>query len=94
MEFAHLEYEITVLKREKKEVYNDVEQLRVGIASYSTPERVERLIRSKMGYLPLAAGKKIVTLKLPEIPPSLMKEEFQIETVPDMEDEMIFRENR
>jgi len=70
MEFAHLEYEITQLKLKKKDLYNDVETIRVGIASYSTPERLEKLYREKMGYLPLVEGKKIVTLKLPSLPDS------------------------
>ena len=65
--FANLVYEITELKKEKKEIYKEVESLRLRVANYSTPERIEKLYRDKLGYFPVTAGDRIVSLKLPEI---------------------------
>ena len=65
--FANVLYEITKLKKEKKVVYKEVEDLRLRVANYSNPERIEKLYRDRMGYFPVTAGDRIVSLKLPEV---------------------------
>ncbi len=65
--FANLLYEISRVEKEKKEIYEEVEKLRLRVANYSTPKRIEKLYRDKMGYFPVQAGDRIVSVQLPEI---------------------------
>lgn len=65
--FANLLYEISRLEKEKKEVYEEVEKLRLRVAEYSTPERIEKLYRDKMGIFPVQASDRIISVELPEI---------------------------
>ena len=67
IQFANLDYQIQILKKEKKKLFEEVEELHVIVADYSKTSRIEKLYREKYGYLPVQTGKKIITLELNEI---------------------------
>lgn len=69
IQFANLEFDIYRLEKEKKKLYEEVESLKLSVANYSTVSRIEKLYRSRFGYLPVHTGKSIVTLELPKHPP-------------------------
>ncbi|MDH5716368.1 MAG: hypothetical protein OEZ22_01880 [Spirochaetia bacterium] len=67
MKISVLRYEISKLKNERRDLFLESENLRLKIAEYSTPSRIEKLFREKYGYVPLEVGKKISSLKLAPI---------------------------
>lgn len=69
LEVTRLRYQVSKLKKKKRELYLDVERLRLQVAKYSTAERIEKLFREKYGYLPVSVSQNIVTVKLPSVQP-------------------------
>lgn len=64
---ADLLYEISMLQKEKQKIQTEVDNLRLSVANYSTPDRIEKLYRDRLGYFPLRIENRIQTLRLPEI---------------------------
>ena len=64
---ADLLYDISMLQKEKEKIRTEIENLRINVAAYSTPDRIEKLYRDRMGYFPLRVGNRIQTLKLPSL---------------------------
>jgi cell division protein FtsL len=67
IKYAGLQYEIDQLLKEKQKVFEEVETLRLSVANYSTPKRIEKLYREQLGYFPVHVGNRIVTLELPDV---------------------------
>lgn len=70
---AIVSYEIERLKKERRAVYIETEELRLQVARHSSADRMERLFREKYGFLPVEVSQKISTYVLPQIdrkPPS------------------------
>jgi cell division protein FtsL len=65
IQMANLDYEIDRLKKNKKKLYLEVESLNLSISRYTTPEKIEKILKEHDIHLPVRTGKRIVTVKLP-----------------------------
>jgi hypothetical protein len=64
---AIVSYEIERLKKERRTVYIETEELRLQVARHSSADRMEKLFREKYGFLPVEVSQKISTYILPQI---------------------------
>lgn len=67
IQMSTLKYEINRLKKQKKQLYLETEELRFKVARFSRASRLEKLFKEKYGYVPVQVSQKITTLKLPKI---------------------------
>ncbi|MDH4198868.1 MAG: hypothetical protein OEV66_00665 [Spirochaetia bacterium] len=65
IQMANLDMEIEHLKKEKKKLLFEIEAIHASIASTTTPERIEKLLKEHEIYLPVRTGKSIISVKLP-----------------------------
>lgn len=54
--------------REKEDLVRRNDDLKIGIVSYTSAERIEALYRRTYQYLPISLGNRIVTIELPPEP--------------------------
>ncbi len=66
---AIVTYEIEQLRKERRNIYIETEELRLQVARHSSADRMEKLFREKYGFLPVEVSQKISTYILPEITP-------------------------
>ncbi len=52
----------------KKELIRKNDELKIGIVSYTSAERIEALYRKTYQFLPISAVGRIVTVELPALP--------------------------
>jgi hypothetical protein len=64
---AIVSYEIERLKKDRRTVYIETEELRLQVARHSSADRMEKLFREKYGFLPVEVSQKISTYILPHI---------------------------
>lgn len=64
---AIVTYEIEGLKKNRRAIYIETEELRLQIARHSSADRMEKLFREKYGYLPVEVSQKISTYILPQL---------------------------
>ncbi|MBV6492309.1 MAG: Cell division protein FtsL [Turneriella sp.] len=64
---AIVTYDIERLKKERRAVYIETEELRIKVAQHSSADRMEKLFREKHGFLPVEVSQKISTYILPRI---------------------------
>ncbi|HRP68630.1 MAG TPA: hypothetical protein PLY93_03795 [Turneriella sp.] len=64
---AVVTYEIERLKKERRKIYIETEELRIKVAQHSSADRMEKLFREKYGFLPVEVSQKISTYILPRI---------------------------
>jgi len=75
---ADLLYEISMLQKEKQKIHTEIDNLRLNVANYSTPDRIEKLYRDRLGYFPLRIENRIQTLRLPVLePPNPQEQESE-----------------
>jgi len=60
-------YEIDQLKKERRAIYLETEELRLQVARQSSADRMEKLFREKYGFLPVEISQKISTYILPQL---------------------------
>lgn len=75
---ANLERKIAYLKDKKEKLLRENDNLKIGIAKYTSAQRIESLYRKTYEYLPITVGDRMIHLVLPE-----SKEENQIENSRD-----------
>ncbi len=63
---AIVSYEIERLKKDRKAIYIETEELRLQVARHSSADRMEKLFREKYGFLPVEVSQKISTYVLPQ----------------------------
>lgn len=64
---AIVTYEIEQLRKERRHIYIETEELRLQVARHSSADRMEKLFREKYGFLPVEVSQKISTYILPQI---------------------------
>jgi hypothetical protein len=64
---AIVSYEIERLKKDRRAIYIEAEELRLQVARHSSADRMEKLFREKYGFLPVEVSQKISTYILPQI---------------------------
>lgn len=57
----------------KKELIRKNDELKIGIVSYTSAERIEALYRKTYQFLPISAVGRIVTVELPALPDLINK---------------------
>ncbi len=72
--YSMLSREIRKMTIKKEEFVKKNDDLKIGIAEYTSAERIEGLYRKTYNYLPISAGNKIVTVTLPPERESKIKE--------------------
>ncbi len=53
---------------EKEDLVRKNDELKIGIVSYTSAERIEALYRKTYQYLPISLGNRTVTIELPPVP--------------------------
>ncbi len=61
---------------EKEELIRRNDDLKIGIVSYTSAERIEALYRRTYQFLPISLGNRIITIELPAEPSIKNKESF------------------
>lgn len=61
---------------EKEDLIRRNDDLKIGIVSYTSAERIEALYRRTYQYLPISLGNRIITIELPAEPKAIKKEPF------------------
>jgi hypothetical protein len=61
---------------EKEDLVRRNDDLKIGIVSYTSAERIEALYRKTYQYLPISLGNRIITVELPPEPVAQKKEKF------------------
>jgi|JI10StandDraft_1071094.scaffolds.fasta_scaffold389998_2 hypothetical protein len=61
---------------EKEDLIRRNDDLKIGIVSYTSAERIEALYRRTYQYLPISLGNRIITVELPQEPQVRRKESF------------------
>lgn len=64
---AIVTYEIERLKKDRRAIYIEMEELRLQVARNSSADRMEKLFREKYGFLPVEVSQKISTYILPQL---------------------------
>lgn len=64
---AIVTYEIEQLRKERRTIYIETEELRLQVARHSSADRMEKLFREKFGFLPVEVSQKISTYILPQL---------------------------
>lgn len=64
---AIVTYEIERLKKDRRAIYIEMEELRLQVARNSSADRMEKLFREKFGFLPVEVSQKISTYILPQL---------------------------
>ncbi|MCG6144671.1 hypothetical protein [Leptospira bandrabouensis] len=59
----------------KEELKRKNDELKIGIVTYTSAERIETLYRRTYQFLPISLGNRTVTIELPPIPEKGTKEE-------------------
>ena len=72
--YSLLSREIRKMTVKKEEFVKKNDDLKIGIAEFTSAERIESLYRKTYNYLPISAGNKIVTITLPPDKESKLKE--------------------
>ncbi|WP_411822619.1 hypothetical protein [Leptospira sp. 'Mane'] len=68
LETARLKRLIHEKNTEKEELVRKNDELKIGIVSYTSAERIEALYRKTYQYLPISLGNRIITIELPREP--------------------------
>ncbi|MCE9501468.1 MAG: septum formation initiator family protein [Leptospira sp.] len=63
--YQQLNREVRKLSAKKEELIKKNDDLKIGIAEYTSAERIEGLYRKTYNYLPISVGSRIVTITLP-----------------------------
>lgn len=64
--YAHLNREVKALIQKKESLIRKNDELKIGIASITSSERIESIYKRTYNYIPVAAHQnKIITLTLP-----------------------------
>jgi hypothetical protein len=61
---------------EKEDLIRRNDDLKIGIVSYTSAERIEALYRRTYQYLPISLGNRIITVELPAEPQMEKRESF------------------
>lgn len=64
---AIVTYEIERLRKDRRAIYIETEELRLQVARNSSADRMEKLFREKYGFLPVEVSQKISTYILPQL---------------------------
>ncbi|MCW7492126.1 hypothetical protein ND861_05590 [Leptospira sp. 2 VSF19] len=59
----------------KEELKRKNDELKIGIVTYTSAERIETLYRRTYQFLPISLGNRTVTIELPPIPEKGLREE-------------------
>lgn len=70
LEKARLQRSIHERTTTKEELKRKNDELKIGIVSYTSAERIETLYRRTYQFLPISLGNRTVTIELPPIPES------------------------
>ncbi|XDD44816.1 hypothetical protein AB3N60_08740 [Leptospira sp. WS39.C2] len=73
LEKAKLQRTIHERTTAKEELKRKNDELKIGIVSYTSAERIETLYRRTYQFLPISLGNRTVTIELPPIPESPSK---------------------
>ncbi|EOQ87978.1 hypothetical protein LEP1GSC202_3086 [Leptospira yanagawae serovar Saopaulo str. Sao Paulo = ATCC 700523] len=73
LEKAKLQRTIHERSATKEELKRKNDELKIGIVSYTSAERIETLYRRTYQFLPISLGNRTVTIELPPIPESPSK---------------------
>ncbi|EMY77735.1 hypothetical protein LEP1GSC060_0627 [Leptospira weilii serovar Ranarum str. ICFT] len=65
VQVARLNREIGVATGEKVKQIKKNDDLKIGVATYTSARRIETLYRKTYNYLPITVGDRIITLNLP-----------------------------
>ncbi|AAN49245.1 hypothetical protein ACO2J1_03860 [Leptospira interrogans] len=65
VQVARLNREIGIATNEKIKQIKKNDDLKIGVATYTSARRIETLYRKTYNYLPITVGDRIVTLNLP-----------------------------
>ncbi|MCW7490133.1 hypothetical protein [Leptospira meyeri] len=68
LEKARLTRQIHERTSTKEELKRKNDELKIGIVSYTSAERIETLYRRTYQFLPISLGNRTVTIELPPIP--------------------------
>lgn len=68
LEKSRLVRSIHELNQTKDELKRKNDELKIGIVSYTSAERIETLYRKTYQFLPISLGNRTVTVELPPIP--------------------------
>lgn len=68
LEKARLTRQIHDRTSTKEELKRKNDELKIGIVSYTSAERIETLYRRTYQFLPISLGNRTVTIELPPIP--------------------------
>lgn len=74
LEKSKLTRNIHELNQSKDELQRKNDELKIGIVSYTSAERIETLYRRTFQYLPISLGNRTVTLELPPEPMQIPKD--------------------
>ena len=65
IQYTHMEKELKRLTREKEVLIRKNDDIKIGITTYTSANRIEALYRKTYNYLPISIGKRIETVILP-----------------------------
>ncbi|PJZ52268.1 hypothetical protein [Leptospira adleri] len=65
VQVARLNREISIATGEKIKQIKKNDDLKIGVATYTSARRIETLYRKTYNYLPITVGDRIITLNLP-----------------------------
>ncbi|TGK07875.1 hypothetical protein EHO59_07215 [Leptospira semungkisensis] len=65
VQVARLNREIAIASQEKEKLLKKNDDLKIGMATYTSARRIEALYRKTYHYLPITVGDRIITVTLP-----------------------------
>lgn len=65
VQIARLNREISIASQEKEKLLKKNDDLKIGMATYTSARRIEALYRKTYHYLPITVGDRIITVTLP-----------------------------
>ncbi|EPG64511.1 hypothetical protein ACE5IS_02565 [Leptospira wolffii] len=79
VQIARLNREISITSQEKEKLLKKNDDLKIGMATYTSARRIEALYRKTYHYLPITVGDRIITVTLP---PERNEAEFETVQAP------------
>nr|WP_243393404.1 hypothetical protein [Leptospira perolatii] len=65
VQVARLNRELSLASQEKEQLLKKNDDLKIGMATYTSARRIEALYRKTYHYLPITVGDRIITVTLP-----------------------------
>ncbi len=65
VQIARLNREISIASQDKEKLLKKNDDLKIGMATYTSARRIEALYRKTYHYLPITVGDRIITVTLP-----------------------------